>query len=95
MMRFKEKKTKEILNNHTPFSGKVMCVSGSFEGCKKEDIENMLTDAGAEIAKSVTANTNYVVAEDNLETAKVKIARRKNIPILSLAKIKEMLGEQR
>lgn len=95
MMRFKEKKTKEILNNHTPFSGKVMCVSGSFEGCKKEDVENMLTDAGAEIAKSVTANTNYVVAEDNLETAKVKIARRKNIPILSLAKIKEMLGEEK
>ena len=66
-----------------------------FAGCKKEDVENMLTDAGAEIAKSVTANTNYVVAEDNLETAKVKIARRKNIPILSLAKIKEMLGEEK
>lgn len=92
VLRFKEKAPKKKSDNRTPFSGKVMCVSGSFEGYKKEDIEYMLEDAGAEIAKSVTANTNYVVSE-GLETSKVKIAQRKNIPILSLAKVKEMLGE--
>ena len=92
MLRFKEKAPKKKSDSRTPFSGKVMCVSGSFGGYKKEDIEDMLEDAGAEIAKSVTANTNYVVSE-GLETSKVKIARRKNIPILSLAKVKEMLGE--
>ena len=92
MLRFKEKAPKKKSDSRTPFSGKVMCVSGSFEGYKKEDIEEMLEDAGAEIAKSVTANTNYVVSE-GAETSKVKIARRKNIPILSLAKVKEMLGE--
>lgn len=92
MLRFKEKAPKKKSDSRTPFSGKVMCVSGSFEGYKKEDIEDMLEDAGAEIAKSVTANTNYVVSE-GAETSKVKIARRKNIPILSLAKVKKMLGE--
>ena len=42
------------------FSGKIVCVTGSFEGYSRKDIEAKLTSLGAKVTGSVSSKTNIL-----------------------------------
>ena len=87
----------KILNKNvmtdTPFAGKNVVVSGKIDGYTKGEVEKVLQEAGANIQSGVNATTNYLIFEEAAETAKSRMAKQKNIPIISFKKAMEMLEE--
>ncbi|MBO5969852.1 MAG: NAD-dependent DNA ligase LigA [Clostridia bacterium] len=78
----------------TLFSGKNVVLSGRIDGYSKAEAEKILRDAGANIQSGVTAATNYLIYEETNETAKSRMAKQKNIPILTFGQAMEMLKQK-
>lgn len=80
------------VRNDTVFAGKNVVLSGKIDGYTKAEAEKILTEAGAIMQSTVNAATNYLIYEEGFkETAKSRMAKQKNIPIISFAKAMEML----
>ena len=65
------------------FSGKIFVVSGVFEIFSRDALKKAIEDNGGKIGSSISANTNYVVAGENMGPAKLEKAEKLNITIIS------------
>ena len=90
-LTFAAKETQKNVIADTLFAGKNVVLSGRIEGYTKAEAEKILVGAGAVIQPGVTATTDYLVFEERKETAKSRMAQKKNIPILTMQKVMEML----
>ena len=91
---FEEKFPQKSVMADTLFAGKNVVISGRLEGYTKAEAEKILTEAGAVIQSGVTAATNYLIYEETNETAKSRMAKQKNIPILTFGQAMEMLKQK-
>lgn len=91
---FDSGKTQNNVMADTKFAGKNVVLSGHLEGYTKAEAEKILAEAGAIIQSGVTAATDYLVYEELNETAKSRMAKKKNIPIITFRKVMEMLEEK-
>lgn len=48
-----------------PFSGKTICITGSFENYKRPELKEMLQIMGATVTGSVSKKTDYLIAGEN------------------------------
>lgn len=64
--------------------GKNICVTGSFEGYTRKDIEKIIENKGDNFMNTVTKNTHYLINDDGIQMGKYTKALELNIPIISL-----------
>ena len=65
-------------------SGKVFCVTGTFETLSRKDIEKIIVEGGGKLTGSVSKNTDYLLTNDKLSGSSKNIkARELGTPILN------------
>lgn len=52
----------EIKDTNSSLAGKVIVITGSFEGYSRKDLEDYFTGLGAKVTSAVSKNTDYLVA---------------------------------
>ncbi|MGM0582795.1 MAG: BRCT domain-containing protein, partial [Bacteroidota bacterium] len=64
----------------TSISGKTFVVTGKIEGYSRSDVEKIIKDAGGKAAKSVSKNTDYLIAGENAGS-KLKTAEELGVEV--------------
>jgi DNA ligase (NAD+) len=72
--------------------GKSFVVSGVFESFSRDELKNLISENGGKNVGSISSKTSFVLAGDNMGPSKLKKANDLNVPIISEADFKEMLG---
>ena len=72
--------------------GKSFVVSGVFESFSRDELKNLIGENGGKNVGSISSKTSFVLAGDNMGPSKLKKANDLNVPIISEADFKEMLG---
>ncbi len=75
-----------------PLKGKVFVVSGVFTHFSRDGIKEAIEQAGGKISSSISRQTDFVVAGDQMGPAKREKAESLGVPIISEEKLKEMLA---
>jgi len=78
----------ESWNNQWKYFWKKMCITGSFEWYKRDDLAKMLEEQGWEFIWSVSAKTDYLLAGEKAGS-KLKKAQKLWVEILSLEEFLE------
>ena len=71
--------------------GKSFVISGSFENISRNELKNLIELHGGKNTGSVSGNTNYIIAGDNMGPSKRKKAEELGIPLISLDDFKKMI----
>ena len=73
------------------FSGKTLVVSGVFSDFSRDGIKQAIKQNGGKVVSSVSGNTDYLIAGENMGPKKRKKAEDLGIEILDEAQFKKML----
>lgn len=73
-----------------PFAGKTVVLTGTLSNYTRDEMAEILTNAGAKVTGSVSKKTDYVIAGENAGSKLTK-ARQLDIPVLSEDDVKSML----
>lgn len=76
-----------------PLSGKTIVISGTFSGFSREELKAMIESAGGKIAGSVSGNTSFIVAGNDMGPAKLAKARELGVPVVSEDEFVKMIKE--
>ncbi len=82
---------KKVENESDVLSGKSFVISGKFYQYSRDEIKNMIEKNGGKNASGVSANTDFLVAGDNMGPSKRKKAEDLGIEIISEEELLEML----
>lgn len=86
------------LSFNLDFNGKNVVITGKFlknyrGGNSQSEIEDLLNRIGAKIQKAVNSKTDYVLqADTNIQSAKSKAAKNRNIPVISDEEFHKVYG---
>ena len=58
-------------------------ISGTFEKNSRDDLKKMIEQNGGKNVSSISKNTNYLLAGNNIGPSKLEKAEKLNIPIIS------------
>lgn len=83
-----ETEHKEV-SHETALSGKKVCVTGSFEGINREEIKEIIRNAGGIPVDSVSKTTDILVAGEKAGS-KLNKAQSLGIPIMALDELREV-----
>lgn len=81
----------EVQNEH--FTGKTVVVSGVFSTYGREELKSLIKTMGGKIATSISGNTDYLIAGENMGPAKLEKAQQLGTIILSESDFKGMIHE--
>ena len=70
-------------NTSSSLSNLTFVISGVFETYSRDEIKNLIEINGGKISSSVSSNTNYLVAGNNLGPAKYAKANDLGIPVIN------------
>ena len=70
-------------NTSSSLSNLTFVISGVFETYSRDEIKNLIEINGGKISSSVSSNTNYLVAGNNLGPAKYAKANDLGVPIIN------------
>jgi len=84
-----EVEEKEISSNI--LNGAKIVVSGVFQFFSRNELKELIEANGGVNVSSISKNTDYVLAGDNMGPAKLEKAKRLNIPIINEGQFKEMV----
>lgn len=62
-----------------------------FSGFRDKKIKSLLEALGVEVTDNVNKKTNYLVTKDNMETSKVRKAKKLGIPIISIPELLDLM----
>ncbi|MBS3739276.1 NAD-dependent DNA ligase LigA [Mesohalobacter halotolerans] len=68
-------------------------VSGVFKSFDRKELKKIIEDHSGKVVSSVSKNTNYVIAGDNMGPSKKDKAKQLNISIIDEQRFKSMLNE--
>lgn len=71
----------DAIKTDTPFSGRTVVITGSFEKYGRDQLKDILTKLGAKCSGSVSAKTDIVIAGTNAGS-KLKDAQKHNIKVM-------------
>jgi DNA ligase (NAD+) len=57
----------------------------------RDELKQAIEDNGGKVGSSISAKTDYVVAGDNMGTAKLDKANKLNIPIISEEEFQKLI----
>jgi len=76
-----------------PLYGKTIVVSGSFENFSREEMKSLIEAAGGKTAGSVSGNTSFIVAGNDMGPSKRAKATELGIKLVTEAEFLEMIKE--
>ena len=72
-----------IANRSQKLEGLTIIISGSFEKNSREDLKKMIEQNGGKNVSSISKNTSYMLAGNNIGPSKLEKAEKLKIPIIS------------
>ncbi|MDA3821602.1 MAG: NAD-dependent DNA ligase LigA [Bacteroidales bacterium] len=79
-----ELEASEVSNSTNKLEGNKFVVSGKFSAYSRDELKEMVEINGGKNVSSVSANTSYILAGENMGPEKLKKAEALNIPVISL-----------
>jgi DNA ligase (NAD+) len=76
-----------------PLAGKTIVISGTFSRFSREELKTLIDNAGGKNAASVSGNTSFVVAGNDMGPAKRAKAQELGIPLISEDEFVKMIKE--
>ncbi|MFA9391802.1 MAG: NAD-dependent DNA ligase LigA [Prolixibacteraceae bacterium] len=84
----------ELEGTSEKLSGLSIIISGTFEKHSREDLKKMIEQHGGKNVGSISKNTNYLLAGENIGPAKLEKVHKLGIPMLTEDEFLEMIGKQ-
>ncbi len=75
-------------------AGKSFVISGVFETIDREELKKLIKNLGGKVISSVSGNTDYLVAGENMGPAKREKAEKNGVTILSEKEFNEMIDRK-
>ena len=72
-----------LANRSTKLDGLSIIISGTFEKNSRDDLKKMIEQNGGKNVSSISKNTSYLLAGNNIGPSKLEKAEKLNIPIIS------------
>ena len=72
-----------IANRSEKLGGLLIIISGTFEKNSRDDLKKMIEQNGGKNVSSISGNTSYLLAGNNIGPSKLEKAKKLNIPIIS------------
>jgi len=72
-----------LANRSEKLNGLSIIISGTFEKNSRDDLKKMIEQNGGKNVSSISKNTNYLLAGNNIGPSKLEKAEKLNIPIIS------------
>lgn len=72
-----------LANRSEKLNGLSIIISGTFEKNSRDDLKKMIEQNGGKNVSSISKNTNYMLAGNNIGPSKLEKAEKLNIPIIS------------
>lgn len=89
-LSLKSDSTATFLENK--LNGKTFVVSGVFTEYGRDEIKSMIKQYGGKVGSSISGNTSYVLAGENMGPSKLEKAKKLNIEIISESDFKAMIS---
>ncbi|HAP59025.1 MAG TPA: DNA ligase (NAD(+)) LigA [Cytophagales bacterium] len=83
----------EVEQASNALEGKKFVVSGVFEHFERDELKQAIATHGGKVVSSISKNTDYVVAGDNMGPSKRQKAEKLEVPILTEQEFIQMIGE--
>ncbi|MCF8236392.1 MAG: NAD-dependent DNA ligase LigA [Bacteroidales bacterium] len=83
-----EAETSDILN------GRTFVISGTFEGHSRDELKTMIETHGGRNTGSVSGNTDYILAGEDMGPNKRQKAQKLDIPIIALDEFLQMINKE-
>ena len=80
-------------SSDSPIAGAVVVFTGSMQQGSRSDMEKQAKALGANVAKSVTGKTTYLVTGDKVGETKIIAARDKGVKVLTEQEYLKLIGE--
>ena len=80
-------------SSDSPIAGAVVVFTGSMQQGSRTDMEKQAKALGANVAKSVTSKTTYLVTGDKVGETKINAARDKGVKVLTEQEYLKLIGE--
>ncbi len=71
--------------------GKSFVISGSFEDISRKELKELIEKYGGKNPASISGNTDYIIAGENMGPSKREKAEMLGVPILSIGEFREMI----
>ena len=84
-----ERNRKSLISNK--LSGKNFVISGTFQSHSRDELKNLIEQHGGKNLSSVTGNTHFIVAGDDMGPAKREKARKLGVPLISEGEFMRMI----
>ncbi len=81
----------ELFGRSDKLSGKTFVISGTFEEHSRDELKSLIEQHGGKYTGSVSANTDFLLAGENMGPAKRAKAEKLNITLLSEREFMEMI----
>jgi DNA ligase (NAD+) len=72
-----------LANRSDKLTGLTIIISGTFEKNSRDDLKKMIEQNGGKNVSSISKNTSYMLAGNNIGPSKLEKAEKLNIPIIS------------
>ena len=72
-----------LANRSEKLNGLSIIISGTFEKNSRDDLKKMIEQNGGKNVSSISNNTNYLLAGNNIGPSKLEKAKKLNIPIIT------------
>jgi len=82
----------ELKNRSNKLSGKIFVISGTFQEHSRDELKSMIEQHGGKYTGSISGNTDFLLAGENIGPAKRSKAEKLNITIISEKEFLEMIG---
>ncbi|MDP2336590.1 MAG: NAD-dependent DNA ligase LigA [Bacteroidota bacterium] len=81
-----------LANRSAKLEGLSIIISGTFEKNSRDDLKKMIEQNGGKNVSSISGNTSYLLAGNNIGPSKLEKANKLNIPIISEDDFLKMIG---
>lgn len=85
---------KESDNKGSLLSGKIIVISGIFRHHSREEYKELIERTGGKNSSSVSGNTSFILAGENMGLSKKEKAAELGIPLISEEEFLKMIGEE-
>jgi len=86
-----ERDQKRLVSNI--LSGKNFVISGTFQSHSRDELKNLIEQHGGKNLSSVTGNTHFIIAGDDMGPTKREKARKLGVPLISEGEFMRMIEE--
>jgi DNA ligase (NAD+) len=84
----------QLAGTSDKLAGLSIIISGTFEKHSREELKEMIEKHGGKNVGSISKNTSYLLAGDNMGPSKLEKVQKLGIPIISEDEFLEMIGEE-